>query len=724
MSFARLSFAAITLAVLTAASCTGKGGGASTARANVTELLRGELWHDETCSERHFENCLIPRFSISVASVRVAGARVGAVLLLDNQHLILALSEDRGATWRLTEIDDDDYTRGGQIYVAGMDVFLTETATYLYLPRPELGAGGLTYSRGYFYPVSSTATGPVKLNMQAQTLHAPGAPYVDVRDGRAIFLVPDADFRGGPTTVIAAEVDPVERANDVNDIIACDGPGCSGLSWAAFQGSDDGDTYWGFSNTQPGGGAECLMGYSRSRKQLGGRCLPLSSWPAPASDDRFAVIPYAGRQAPVLRLFDAAGHAWAVTILDSGTGAPPSASTPVDLGAGSFFTNGSYGLRQRHPGLAIVMPPTVTADAGSSTNPLGAALETRLVQVRQDGQAQDVVLPRSPCADAATCGDRQNSLQQLYGQVAWTAPLGNDDYLVFYLWDEEPALNRFRLVLSVAREHATLRDIAPTPFVPPAGPVGFPGALESSDLEKMCVRKLSCLSNQDGATDGILVCLDAYTTSSPATAAEQHAALQDFLASGPGCTPWEGGPRCRAGCPEAGGHCVDSQAGGSCQLPALPAAACNACTAEGKAVSCDAAGAVTSVLDCAAVGQTCACSKGADGACTDAPKCVAPACADPAPACVGDVWTQCDRVRDCRPLQMKCTLESSPHWQGCTGKEPTPQSAGCDPTMPVRCDGKYLLFCANGRLHWTDCEKLGFKTCGAVPDTSIQRCRP
>ncbi|MDP1829461.1 MAG: hypothetical protein Q8L48_39710 [Archangium sp.] len=679
-------------------------------REGVREVLAGELWTDERCTEQAFQYCLTAGHSISVVSVRVDGARLGVLLVGSQQHLILATSEDRGATWTLVSIDDDDFSRGGQVYRGGMDLFMSGGSTWIYVPRPEEGAGGRTYSRGYLYTVDSAG------KLVAATGNLPGALPIDARDGKAFFLVPDRDFRGGPPNLLAVEVDPRDPTAQRTALLECAVPGCNTLSAGAFQGSDDGESYWGFTNTPAGYDAECLVGFSRSRQALGYRCVPRSDWPAAAASEKFAVLPYAGLVAPVLRVFDAQGHAWAVTIVDSGTGDPPTVSAPVDLGPGEAFTNGSFSGRPRHAGLAIVIG-----------DPADSAASARLVQVPQGAPAQDVLLPRSPCVDAATCGDRQSRLQQVYGQVAWTEPLGQGEYLVLYLHDAEPALNRYRPVISASIERPALRDVTPVPFETAAGPVGYVGSVEAGAVERMCVRALSCLGGQGGMNEDISACLHFWLATTAATAAEQRAARLDFLASpADDCRAFRyardvgfGGGGCRAGCPQSGGHCAADA--GPCTFPAAPPADCNRCTADGKAISCTGT-TVTRLLDCAAVGQTCGCTQGTSGECLDAPTCRAPVCTDLTGRCTGDVYSWCEGQRDCGVAGLTCTLERGLDWASCKVAEPIPASAECFSTA-AQCDGKYLLLCVGGRLTWTDCQELGYRTCGNVPLTNAERCQ-
>ncbi|MDP2275201.1 MAG: hypothetical protein Q8K32_30935 [Archangium sp.] len=676
----------------------------SPVRGNVVEILRGGTWTDDRCTEQRAEFCCRERGLVdctnfdrlSVVSVRSQGDRVAALILSNGTSLTLARSSDRGATWKVQSIDDDDFSRGGQAYRGGMDIFLNGDDVRIYIPRLELGALGREYSRGYLYRVDPT-TG--KLSYETQTM--PGAHMVEVRDGRAIFLVPDRDPRGGPQSVMAAEVDPTDRSNDRSALPTCEVPACDSLSAGAFQGTDDGDTYLGFANASRGSSAECLIAYSRSRQALGYRCVPFSEWPAAVATE-FAVFSYVDHQAPVLRLFNAHGHAWAVTILDGVGSMTPQPSAPADLGPGRFFTNGSFSGRPRHRGLAIVVP-----------DPTGPA---RLVRLHESGLAQDVLLPPSPCEDHQRCGDRAASLQQVYGQVAWSEPLGDDEYLVFYLNDADAALNSHTPVLSVAREKASYRDLDPgAGFPTSAGPLGYPGAQPTGALERLCVRQASCIGGQGGFQETINTCISQWTVRRTMGAAEHQAALAAFLATPPGCSFFTCGS-----C--VGGRCVDA---GVCAFPPEAVAGCNSCTPEGKAITCTITNRVTQVLDCAAVGQSCFCTRDEDGGCGLAPACIPAECTRTEAQCDGDVWSTCDERRDCSLRQLSCSVNRPDPTReiGCQDPGPIPATAACVATSAV-CDGKYLLTCADGRMRWTDCVELGFARCGLVEGTNAFRCQP
>ena len=513
--------------------------------------------------------------------------------------------------------------------------------------------------------------------------------------------------------------------------LTCALKSCDTLQWPSFQGSDDGDNYLAFTNSAAPN-PECLFRYTRSLKNWSATCVPFASWPG--NGGAFAVLPYAGGQSPVLRAFTRAGHAWAATIVDVGTTdrSVGAVSVPADLGPGTVVLNTSFGGWPRHRGMAIVTPPP---GPDPKITPQGAA---RLVRVPRSGPPQDVLLPTTPCADAAGCArlEPPANQTQVVGQVLWTESMGNDEYLVFYLSDLEPAINRTRMAISVARERATYRDVAPGPSFPD-GVGGYPNAIEAGAVVKMCMRAVACAGGFGayGGSDDILDCVRYWNVvpaqgrgTAQTEAAAHHTALLNFLAVPAGCSGL-GPPSteyvrhlCRGPCP--GGRCVTDTNGGTgtCVFPAT-AADCNTCTAAGQAVTC-AGTTVTSALDCAAVGQTCACSKDSAGKCASAPACVAEPCSAAQATCAGAVWNLCNyEQHDCGLASLSCSLDPAhaslnDYFPGCAASA----IGGCAGNH--WCDGKYLFACLENQPQFVDCTKVGFKTCGVVSGTSLQSCLP
>lgn len=681
----------------------------SPVRGNVHEIYRGHLWEDGRCSEQSFEYCCLERGlttcttydHVFVAAVRRYGDRVGVLIVSNGDHLILAESADRGGTWTTQDLEDTDFIRGGQVYIGSTDLVMTATDTWIYIPRLEVGALGQQYARGYLYRAVPTGSGYSAL--ATDDLNLPGAPPIEVRDGRAFFLVTDSDPRGGPQNLWADEVDPANRSTDRAALVVCPMPGCRTINAFRFLGSDDGELYSGLTGSVAPS-PECLIAFNRSTQALSAICVPYSEWPGTGGDA--VVLPYAGHEASVLKAFDRNGHVWAATIVDAGGGVGRP-SDPVDLGPGKVFTNGTFSGWPRFRGMAIVQPLP-----GDGTTP--SNLTTRIVRVPQMGAAQDVVLPVTPCEDDAKCGYRELTKGELIGQMTWTLSLGDDDYLVFYKSDAAAGIGATQQVVSVALEHATYKDI-PGDTLPIDGAVGYVNGVQMVGIAAMCARKVSCTPGQP---DALLRCMNYWTTRPTVDAAKHYAAMQSFLASPPGCSGFGSCNGLQPNCGQTGGACDPGGGGngsGACVYPAAPTD-CNTCTGDGKAITCSGS-TVTSVLDCAAVGQTCTCN---GSSCA----CVAPPCTATAPSCVGAVYTTCAETHDCAVTQQNCTLEPGGlgYFPGCA-----PAATGdCSPTTAygeIWCDGKYFMVCVSGQPQSYNCVANGFTRCG-YPDqySGVPQC--
>lgn len=694
----QLAWALVSLVLALGAGCSSDE---SPVRGNVHEIYRGGLWEDERCSEQSFEYCCLMQgittcttFNhVVLVAVRHRGDRIGALVLVNGDHLVLAQSEDRGATWKTTDIIDDDYVRGSHVYLGGMDIVMTADVTWLYIPRQEVGGLGMLYSRGYLYRVDASG------KLSTDDVKMPGNPPIEERDGRAIFIVPDMDPLSRDVSLLVYEVTPDNRSIDRIALVPCTEPGCATLSSAAFLGTDDGDLYYAFT-TSAGAQPECLLAYRRSTQALSTVCMPLSEWPG--NEKLFAVLPYAGQQAPLLRAFNRGDHVWAATMLDAGAGLGR-ASEPVDLGVGRLSTNLAFNLWPQFRGMAIVEDlPEIE----------GVIPDARLVRVPLTGPAQRVLLPTTPCEDDSKCGYHAIPFQgQRIGHMAWTEPLGNDDYLVFYRSDDAPGMTAQQEVISVSLEHATYKDVAAEPF-PAAAIPGYPNAIEAAGIAAKCALQQSC-----GSPTDVLTCMYNWTTRPTVDAAKHRAALLAFLASPNDCTSFncQGiGPNCA----RSGGDCeIDGNGSAACVFTDSTAA-CNTCTPDGRAITCNGS-TITSVLDCTAVGQTCQCN---GPACA----CVPPPCSAPAPSCVGDIYTECTpgQSRDCSLIGQGCTLEpfnaEASYFPGCS---PPPFGSEC--VGNVWCDGRYLMFCVNGQPVGYDCPAQGWGAkCGSLEFTSVLRCLP
>jgi len=135
--------------------------------------------------------------------------------------------------------------------------------------------------------------------------------------------------------------------------------------------------------------------------------------------------------------------------------------------------------------------------------------------------------------------------------------------------------------------------------------------------------------------------------------------------------------------------------------PSLP---CNACSANGSAVTCDRP--VPTALGCVQLNSTC--SVTAAG-----PVCgPLPACGNQ-PSCSGDTLTTCVngtlRATYCGDLGLTCTTAG-----GGACESLSPHAACVAGTFAETCDGTKALYCSGGSLLSSDCALLGFARCTVV----------
>lgn len=723
----------IAFAVLSACSKSGSGGGSSL-RSGVSEVYRGLLWHDDSCSLEHFENCCTSRGvadcttyeKLGVAAVRRSGDRIAVVLVNDDRSVILAHSEDRAKHWSSVPIKTDEFILGGPAPLAGIDVFINGPEYGLFIPRNETHALGMEYRYGYVYVVD-LATGALPENGARVTSTFPST---DDRKDRWMLFDTDTDPRSGDCQLIVDE-----RPKVGDDIITNVplGQRCNNLLPTSFGGSDDGETYKTYGSPPKDGPEMCAFQFTRADRQLRAGCVPWSIWPG-AGAGSYQAVPYAGHDTPELVAYEKGGHVWAsgLTNLDAFA---PHVVPPIDLGAGNLFPNVAYSTRPLRRGLV-----GVTTDV---TKP------ARMERVRDDGKVEELVFPRTPCGGTGPCGDQSPTPHA--DEVVWMEPLGNDDYLVLYQADMEPAVNRHQEVVMASIEHVTTKPVDAGTTTPTGPKVGDPGTAAAGPVEQMCVRAISCELNAmavAGSDTEVYDCLKAWSTAKTSERAGRMEALAEFLAAPPGCDPFRAvaGPLhiglCDKACALGGGHCALDQATNvyQCQFASTDVATCNTCTASNHAVRCTSAGDVTTVtqdLDCTAAGTFCNCgASDAGGPCTFPPicsdmnRCPGTGTADPPSyVCDGAISRVCDSgypysITDCSVFGLSCASTSSALWARCA--LPPGAVTACDaakPSEPV-CAGNSLVTCVGGQLHFTDCAALGFKSCGLREDSNVFRCLP
>jgi hypothetical protein len=373
----------------------------------------------------------------------------------------------------------------------------------------------------------------------------------------------------------------------------------------------------------------------------------------------------------------------------SAAGATPSASGqcvpwaewPSQNGGavGASFANEQSMLLQAYSrdGQTYVASPIlkkpVALGAGKPGRNMGASLRQRLpgfvivtkddgtsqlARVNRDGTADAVNLPSSPCSGAPqSCFDPKNAdvAHGVYGDTWWAEPLGNDEFLMVYVHDFAPGINQVKQTITTSIEKATYTPLMVSGPVE-EGPPGYPKATKGGPLAAYCARKAACSASAPG-TEWMYMCVgQLLTTSAPGLDA------------------------------------------------ALAAAAAAPCT--------DPIFTQKGYFDCLVNGGTPAVDGNLQLTCTGAPA-TPPACADPpGTMCKGDKGTVCyqgalSEIR-CDLLGMTCDLTATPPaWAPCMSKK---EIAYSQTNMPVRCEGKYLLWHINGQQYF-DCGAEGYASC-------------
>lgn len=671
--------------LLLSLGCPTGGNVLGTLRSNQVVLFEGQHWTEPRCAPggtpghnatwcciRHDEYC--PDFhDYTVSDVRVHGQRVAVLMTVDNGHHLL-LSDDLGATWRgvpIGSIGGIAEFQPASLHLSGADVYLmvqthfdgplgghVEVIPWLV----DLGGAGATRvvasGNNWFFSRPLAWSGP---------------------DGTAIgvsFWLEDARNPGGPCMVRVEKWKPGSPL-EVSTFPA----GFNACNEYSVPASDDG-RFFPLLRVEYGVPA-CSWQVDVASGTAGANCTPWSRWPSmqtPTDPQFFASA--AGKRAWRYAVFPRGGSIWAVT---------PTAPEWVSLGLGAPVRNWRNSGRQPYAGLV-----PITDDAGGS----------RLARINADGSADDVLLPLSPCTgDAPSCWDPANSLTYHgdIGDLHWAEPLGDDEYLMFYVHDVAPGINQYKPVFTVSREKASARRLVPLEKPTSTGPNGYPDAKPLGPLELLCVKRLACTP----ASFDFYNCVGGtYLQQGPMQNPALDAALAEVAAADCSSLLVQN-PQAFA-CRASGltPVMVDNGQGQlflECRFPAeTTTAACDSCV-EQLAVTCSGSPATRQVTNCAAQGKACQA-----GACVAPPACQG----DGRLQCVGDVGTACvsgaeRRVR-CDLLNMACdAVTPVPAWSPCIGKGNWTPSQTND---PLRCDGDYLMWHINGQKY-ANCVELGFSAC-------------
>ncbi len=343
----------------------------------------------------------------------------------------------------------------------------------------------------------------------------------------------------------------------------------------------------------------------------------------------------------------------------------------------------------------------------------------RFRSLRADGSLVELTFPRSPCQDESACA----------GEIEWIEPLGNDDYMVFWVINDTHGAV-FHEFVYARREHVVPVDVAPIPVaqIPIA-----PWATEAGALEQACELAASCFPNFTTRTactmewGGQLSLLWRSDTYRRFVAARSCA---DLVAASPALgllgQPCSSNEVCRGttlitclqgqiasavDCGRTGVGCVDLGGG---------VAECSDGSSATTPTGCSAAGVYRGTQNCTALGLMCVPNVG----------CGAPGtCPSGGVACEGNLSVMCANGRRmdqpcdasgtvCNPATGGC-VQANEHVCGLTS------TTGSG--LAEQCYGPYVLVCHGGAgttgLHWIDCRTLGFGTC-VQPDVSMEaRCQ-
>lgn len=440
-------------------------------------------------------------------------------------------------------------------------------------------------------------------------------------------------------------------------------------------------------------------------------CVPDADWPVPAElrvTER-TIVPTA-TYASVLFTEQRGGVPFTRAARITG-----STASAVDIGPGTpLFTPDDAGFDQARPSATPPMHRRWGDLVALREDLAEERTQVTLYRVAGTGFAA-TTLPTRPCPDGASCGfralDPVNVSSFAPSLLVWALPMGDDDYLLFYVLDQRPDMQHVRNAIYVAREHLD------------RGPGG------SSGIERSCARAQTC------TTDGIdaVSCARRWArveyTAAEVAAFESAATCDALYAADPtlrtGSPCAEDGESCdgdvalsclggRLGrvldCGHVGGSCAiggDGLAG--CVQAECPAMA-GSCDGSGRALACGSVG----IQDCAGSGLECV--VGAAG-----PACVAPdtdctgiSAGDP--TCSGTISSRCQAsgslaFLDCARVGLGCEASLNE----CEG------GGACDEASYfARCEGTHLRYCLFGSVRDVDCGTLAAR-CSTDP---IPHCAP
>lgn len=666
----------VTFAALMLMSCPPGGNINGTLRANQVTLFEGAHWQDARCSEgENFANCCIrnerfcPDFvDYLITDVRTKGSRIAVLFQVNSGNTVL-LSDDSGATWKTVPVG----SVAGMAQLQKMGLHLAGDDIYLMVQFTEpIGAGTRVVLRPYKVDL---ATGATAWERDVYFFSRPHAFSDEAGTAYAAMLHPqDARDPFSPCVALFERWTPggmVVRESVVTGLSSCG---------EFFVDSANDARFFGGVLAQEGRqGRSCSISLDAATKTIGSSCVSWGQWPAARDATlprRFAA--YAHERAQYLGVFEADGAAWA---------SPAASSEWIFLGSGAPGRNRSLSDNQPYAGLM----------------PVGNGL----VRINRDATVDDVLLPLSPCTGtSSTCMDPKNA-QTFHGEVGdllWAHPLGDDDYLLFYVHDLAPGINQYKPIFTMSKEKATYRRVEPRAKPTGLGPPGYPNALPAGPIEELCIKLSSCQPLPTNLYD----CMGRYTTQHELV----HTAYEATMASvaGADCSNLLLRGSGALDCALRGGTPVERDGGTNLYVDCdygVPVAPTTCGVCDGHVVK-----------DCSGLGGggmlpvRCSASPGAS--CQQG-RCVA------ATPCTGDGLTTCEGTQGVRcwmgmKANVRCDLlnmDCEPSSMATALRPCKPRgSSGVTATGAPRCEGAYLVWDLSGQKY-ADCTALGFGGCMA-----------
>jgi hypothetical protein len=684
------------------------GAGARVPRGSATVVHTGPK---QDCTQAFNPVACDGFHQFSVVDVRRDGERVGVLVLQEGAQLVdLFLSDDGGRTFRHVG------TGGSLIYQYSWDahainLLLRGGRVWVLLGTAESSGSQNSSGRAMFaeWDLETGTLGPLGVGSEGGAFMLPGPAEVSA-DGTV--AVTQNWFDPGPGTSHSL----LWRWNlstftfGQNHTI-CSHPACFNTFWRARDDAKEWQAFGVFPDNpanQTQGEACRFLNRWRGDPTLNPygeyHCVPYSGWTSgdASGTERFAQV--FGEDGLLYAVSTKAGRSVARTISRASVLDPAVLASPIDLGPGEHVHAEGFNGRSKWRDLQLVR----------RKNPAGA--EATLVRLANGGPVE-VNVPPWPCD--GPCAHFDTFYQQSYGSLVWLEPLGDGEWLAFWIIDlegegthqEQLLVERVRETISPLRLDGPVADAGVDPGVSPIP--AYPGAAAPTGLIKACALVQQCGLGELNS------CITSYGSNMIvghgsrdraralliAAAAGGCASLRDF---------WPKADCLASNCEANGFDCTQGFCSG---FAAIDAGFC-----DGRAVSwycdgnrrvaCDSAGGETLAADCDVLGEVCTGGPAAT--------CVLPGCST-TPICDGELFSSCQAHMHCADRGQRCDPQ-----YGCVARADIPTDARCrwGVDQPF-CAGEYWMFCMGDQLYYLSCPEAGFSACAPF-QTGVgpARCTP